>query len=528
VAAKRPEKQSKTHAANGLLDPPCNIVRNAHQAKGTAQGFWPESAVRDPQGSPDWLEERTIAGATDRPQSTQSPYGTRRLMKTPSLPAAFAALLAAIGMPAAALSQQTTAPQQKAQPPASQKQTAAPPAETLPPPKPDAPAGAKTPRRETPATPEPRPLRRLFQQPADSPERAQRRERLREFGGQLLDTLAGGAQPAAQGGTAGGLDVGRVNGGLTALIKALVVGDARIESIELELDPAATDFNKDMLKLRGNVALRASAWSDQPSTMALALAARVEPGTLAQGSVVPTRALLDGHVTAHTQTLALVNYALVQYKQKLADDQKSAANAPASEKIDPDDPDQKMQQRLNEKLARIGQLRSLDELADLLLYMSGLQLTAINERIERLQAEVDGAPGPAPDGKTRDELAAKLVEARRDRDRMLDVKPRIQRSADGRATNVTLIMERSEPLTGVQVERVQVGVTDQVIDISALASLSRGLELYPLIKPVVLATLQRLSTGDGRAIEAVRIIVAEPFARARQIIVGDQPPAKEF
>ena len=188
-----------------------------------------------------------------------------------------------------------------------------------------------------------------------------------------------------------------------------------------------------------------------------------------------------------------------------------------------------MKQRLNEKLARIDQLRSLDELADLLLYISGLQLTATNERIERLQTDVDRAArdsasrNSAADDKTRDELAAKLVEARRDRDRMLDVKPRIQRSADGRATSVTLIMERSEPLTGVQVERVQVAVTDEVIDITAVASLSRGLELYPLIKPVVLVTLQRLASGDGRAIEAVRIIVAEPFARVRQFIVGEAP-----
>jgi len=421
------------------------------------------------------------------------------------------ALLVAFGLLA-------PAPAQK--PPSTQK-GAAPQEETLPPPKPD-----PQPKPADPAQPENRPVRRLFPgRQLSAEDRQQRRERALDFGGQLLDSLAGA--PAVTGG-APGLDVGRVNGGLGALLKALVVGDARIESIDLELDPAATDFSKDTIKLQGNVALRSSAWSNQPSRMELALAARVEPGKLVQGNVLPTRALLDGHVTVNTQTLALVNYALVRYKQKLAADQKSALKSGASEQVDPNDPDQKMQQRLNEKLARIEQIRSLDELADLLLYVSGLQLTATNERIERLQAAVDGAPGAAPDDKTRDEMAAKLVEARRDRDRMLDIKPRIQRSADGRATSVTLIMERSEPLTGVQVERMQVAVTDQVIDIKALASLSRGLELYPIIKPVVLGTLQRLSTGDGRAIEAVRIIVAEPFARVRQFIVGEEPRAREF
>jgi hypothetical protein len=33
VAAKRPEKRSKTHAANGLLDPPYSMVRNAGQPR---------------------------------------------------------------------------------------------------------------------------------------------------------------------------------------------------------------------------------------------------------------------------------------------------------------------------------------------------------------------------------------------------------------------------------------------------------------------------------------------------------------
>jgi len=419
-------------------------------------------------------------------------------MKTHTLLAWLFALLVAIGLPAATPAQQPKAATQD---------------ETLPPPKPDTPA--------KPTTPESRPQRRLLQPPAGAANREQRRVRLRDFGGQLLDSLAGA--PAVSGGAAG-LDVGKVNGGLTALIKALLVGDARIESIELDLDPAATDFSKDMAKLRGKVALRSSAWSDQPSRLALSLAARVEPGSVVQGSVVPTRGLLDGHVTAQTQTLALVNYALVQYKQKLAAEEKSAEKSAASAPVDPNDPDQKMQQRLNEKLARIDQLRSLDELADLLLYMSGLQLTAVNERIERLQAALDqpaSAPAADHDGKARDELAAKLVEARRDRDRMLDVKPRIQRSADGRATTVTLIMERSEPLSGVQFERMELALTDQVIDISAVASLSRGLELYPLLKPVVLGTLQRLASGDVRAIEAVRMVVAEPFARVRRIIVGE-------
>lgn len=426
------------------------------------------------------------------------------------------ALLVAFGLLA-------PAPAQK--PPSTQK-GAAPQEETLPPPKPD-----PQPKPADPVQPENRPVRRLFPgRQLSAEERQQRRERALDFGGQLLDSLAGA--PVVSGG-APGLEVGRVNGGLGALLKALVVGDARIESIDLELDPAATDFSKDMIKLRGNVALRSSAWSNQPSRMELALAARVEPGRLVQGNVVPTRALLDGHATVNTQTLALVNYALVRYKQKLASEQESAeksvTGATGAAKIDSNDPDQKMQQRLNEKLARIEKIRSLDELADLLLYMSGLQLTATNERIERLQAEVDRAANdPAVNEKTRNDLAAKLVEARRDRDRMLDVKPRIQRSADGRAMSVTLIMERSEPLTGVQVERMQVAVTDQVIDIKALASLSRGLELYPIIKPVVLGTLQRLSTGDSRAIEAVRIIVAEPFARVRQFIVGEEPRAREF
>ena len=141
-------------------------------------------------------------------------------MKTHTLLACLAAILVALGLaPSAPARQQKAAPQE----------------ETLPPPK-----AEPQPRPADPAKNENRPLRRLLQArqlppEARSAERQQRRERLLDFGGQLLDSLTGA--PAAAGSASGGLDVGKVNGGLGALVKALVGGDARIESIDLQLDP---------------------------------------------------------------------------------------------------------------------------------------------------------------------------------------------------------------------------------------------------------------------------------------------------
>ncbi|MES1213086.1 MAG: hypothetical protein ABUL64_00730, partial [Singulisphaera sp.] len=143
-----------------------------------------------------------------------------------------------------------------------------------------------------PSSPPPRgPLRR----PLTDQDRVQRRERLLNLGGQVLNALvptdpnAPGAIPA--------IDMERLNGALGPLATALLGGGRDIESLRIGFDPQATNFAEDRLRLNFDAKLRRTAWADAPSRAVGGISARVSQSD--SGGLV---AMLDGRMRMQTPT----------------------------------------------------------------------------------------------------------------------------------------------------------------------------------------------------------------------------------
>jgi hypothetical protein len=393
-------------------------------------------------------------------------------------------LLLAVGLPLAALAQ-----------------------EELPAPPPAAP-----PKRVTPQRPP------LLSRDLTDQQRAERREKLRNIGGQVLGALlppGDGVGPDA----AVPLDIGKLNAGLGPIVAALLGGGENIESLRIGFDPQGTNFAADRIRLGADAVMRRTAWADGPSRLNASLGAQITQADT--GGLV---ALLDGRMRLQTQTVALANYALAQYKSRQQQNQAAAPQAPAPEGVAPlaGTADDLFSQMLNERLARVDSLDSLDDVADLLTTISGLRLTAASQRIEQLR----DAARSAPDDATRRDLEAQLAQVRAERDRLFDVRPRFGRGSDGRVHTIQLEMIGSELFAGAEMRALDFRMTENEVTIQAAGALTRWVELYPVVKPLVMNVLVRIQAGDPRAIDGVRPFIDGPINRGRAIIIGEPP--REF
>ncbi|MBI2823197.1 MAG: hypothetical protein HYX69_00745 [Planctomycetia bacterium] len=367
--------------------------------------------------------------------------------------------------------------------------------EELPAPRPAKPA------QDAPRPGLPRPGLRA-QAPDREALRAQRRERLRELGGQVLDTVlpATGAPDRAS-----SLDVGKLNTGLKALLEGLFAGGGAIESLRLRFIPEGTNFAQDRIQVEASAALKHTAWADAPSRASATLAAR-----LAQSDTGGSVAVIDGKIRLETQSIALANYALEQYKKRSATPAKGDPAPPTADEI--------FQRRLDEKLATVERINSLDDVADLFTMISSVRLTSASERIESLRTELSAATDEA----SRKRLEAELATARIDRDKLFDVRPKIERGKDGVVRAVTVNMAGTELFDGGDVRGLDVRVTENDVTADLAITISRFIELYPAIKPLVVGVLERIQSGDPRALEALRPLIGGAIGRGWELIVGQE------
>ncbi|MES1213464.1 MAG: hypothetical protein ABUL64_02665, partial [Singulisphaera sp.] len=149
--------------------------------------------------------------------------------------------------------------------------------------------------------------------------------------------------------------------------------------------------------------------------------------------------------------------------------------------------------------------------------ISGLRLTAADQRIEQLRNQVRSAKDEA----ARQASAKQLQAAREERDRLFDVRPRITRGADGTAQLIALDMIGSELLPGVDMRQMECRILANEITIQASGAITRWMELYPVMKPLVMGVLQRIQNGDPRALDGVRPFVDGPIGQGRAIIIGE-------
>jgi len=342
--------------------------------------------------------------------------------------------------------------------------------------------------------------------------RAQRREKLRSLGGQVLNALA--PPDAAAPGAAPVLDLGKLNDALGPLATMLLGGGRDIESLHVGFDPQGTNFAEDRLRLAADAVLRRTAWAEAPSRFHGTLGAQVVPNDT--GGMV---AVIDTRIRLQTPTVALANYLVNQYKSRArdADVAPSPGLADAEVVKTPGSADDVFQQLLDERLAKVDRLESLDDVADLLTAISGLRLTAADQRIADLRSQARSAP----DAEAKRELEATLAQARAERDRLLDVRPRFIRAADGAMKSIELDMIGSELFPGADMRQLECRITDSEVTLQASGALTRWIELYPVIKPLAMGVLQRIQNGDPRALDMVRPFVDGPIGRGRALIIGE-------
>ncbi|HEY4310396.1 MAG TPA: hypothetical protein VGN12_13170 [Pirellulales bacterium] len=366
-----------------------------------------------------------------------------------------------------------------------------------------------------PAGPPPRaPLRR----PLTDAQRAERRERLLNIGGQVLNAVVP-PDPNAPG-AAAAIDIPKLNTAMGPLLTTLLGGGRDIESLRIGFDPEGTNFAEDHIRLSVDAALRRTNWAEVPSRLSGSLGAQVVQNDA--GGLV---AVVDGRFRLQTPVVALANYALAQYKQRQSKKSDDAPPAPAGAQTPEyvfafattETTDEIFGRLLDERLARIDHFETLDDVADLLTAISGLRLTAADLRIEQLRDQARAAKDPA----VRDDLNSQLTETRAQRDKLFDVRPRISRRPNGAVEMIGLDMVGSEIYPGADMRQLECRIQENEITLQASGALTRWVEIYPLAKPLVMGVLQRIQNGDPRALDAVRPFIEGPLGRGRAIIIGE-------
>jgi hypothetical protein len=388
--------------------------------------------------------------------------------------------------------------------------------------------------------------------------RGQNVEQFRRIGEQIFNSFVNPGAPGQGGAPQKPLQPVDVNAGIKEMLDRLISGDRAIESLKIQFDPQQTDFARDMAKLNADVGLRYSAWSKSPSRLTLGLNAKMEnPGNM------PSRAVVGGELVLQTDVVALVNHLLPRIKKRMgiegdgrvvvdgekpatvqndrrgpllgrlrrnARDTAVAVQAPAPGRAPaPEAPidapvgvttadDLSFKAQLQDKLARTGTVKSMDELVDLFTYISGLSLCIQNEKIEGLIAAVDNAPSD----QARRRAAEELAEARQKRDAMLYTRLSVNRDSAGFARGFEIVMVESAAVTGTKIENLNVVVSEQQVKVTGSTRLFQGLELYPFIKPVVMNFLRNVQERDAILLDLQRGPFSGLWQQGREAVVG--PP----
>jgi hypothetical protein len=345
---------------------------------------------------------------------------------------------------------------------------------------------------------------------ADGDLRRQRLERLRKLGGELFESLIGD-----QAGPATDIDVGRLNHSLEALLEPLLARERALEYLDFGFDPEATNFADNSVKFYLSAGLTHTAWSAAPTAIDFDVLADVRrpPGEV-------SRAALDTRLRLKTDVIPLSNYVLARLAERLYTDEPSAVATsaqpgPGGSSIGPN-PDEHFRQLVAEKLSRTGEITTMDDLADLFVYLAALRLRAANEHIDRLKIELY----EAPDEPAHDHLLSQLDAARRERDFLFNVRPKIDRDERGRAVAIQARIADSQVADGSQIRHLDLLIAADEISLSAVAGVTQGVDAYLLLKPIALRTLQGLQERDAAATGLGQGILGRWVGEGRDLLLG--------
>jgi hypothetical protein len=334
----------------------------------------------------------------------------------------------------------------------------------------------------------------------------ERRERLRQFGGQLFNALTngqGGPIAPGAGGPAQPLDFAKINDAVAALLQPLLAGEASIESFDLRFDPTQTNLAADTVAATANLVLRRSAWSASPSRLHLDL--RAVANLNAPGGA---RATVDGNIDFQTAVVPLANFALQRVKARQAG---KIAEPPASA-------DDFFQAYLREKLARTPSLNNFEDVVDFFQYICALRFVAQNDNIDRLKEALAAATDPA----IQNGLAAELAAARLQRESMSNVRTHIERDASGNIRAIDLPLANVEISPALTLDRVDLHVTETEVTGKVTVGVERGVEVYALVKPIAILTLQQLQQRDPATVARQRAFIQGLLLNARPFLMNGE------
>jgi len=332
--------------------------------------------------------------------------------------------------------------------------------------------------------------------------RGERVERLRKLGGQVIGALAADPQAAPK-----PLDVPQLNEGILSLLEPLLTQERALESLHIGFDPVATNFARDTIKLRADARLKHTGWSPNPTQINIELQAR-----MARSDNRAQQALLEGQLHVETDVIPLANRAIARILGRAQPRAPAGDGRPMSAEED-------FQARLRAKLERTPPLASMDELVDLGIYLAGLRMAVVNDQIDRLKDDLNAAA----DERARAALQADLDQVRLARDRMFDVRPRVERDERGRAAALVFTAVDSGLSAGGRMDRLELVLREHEIHLAAGGSLLRGVESYALLKPLVMNTLERLQNRDPDTLRLGRGILRDSLNQARPLLFGDPP-----
>lgn len=332
--------------------------------------------------------------------------------------------------------------------------------------------------------------------------RNQRRERMREFGAQAIglltdQLLAADGKPK--------LDFARINEVLASLLPTVLSGDTRLESLRLEFDPAHTDLSKDMLRLTADASLRRTAWSLESTTLHAELGAAAD--LAAPGGA---RADADARIVLRTAVVPLADFGL----QRLKSQSSPSSTGP--------DAVPNVQQQIREYLRQVDQIASLDDAFDVYQHCSSLLFRDANEQVDRLKRQLRSVE----DEPTRQRLAAELSSARLQRDRATNVRTRVVRDSAGHVERFSITLAPPEGAanpTGtaigpVTLEGLEVVVAEREVSLAIAGRITKGVEVYALLKPMIFGTLERIQARDPVTLDAQRALFRKVLDRLQGIL----------
>src|SRR6185437_2176846 len=122
---------------------------------------------------------------------------------------------------------------------------------------------------------------------------------------------------------------------------------------------------------------------------------------------------------------------------------------------------------------------------------------------DRLKEAMSAATDPA----VRNSLAAELADARRVRESMSGVRSQIVRDASGNIQSVDLPLVNMPLSPALMLDAVELHITPTEITAKGKVSVVRGVEVYALVKPILLITLQQMQQRDPATVARQRAFI---------------------